>query len=88
MFSYNVFKNQFVDGICVGDITKGLIYKKFQNWKGHTHVRTLVFFNAIIQFVLDLIIEVMLSIMKKNLSTCVAMIQGTVERDYEHEVFY
>jgi hypothetical protein len=30
----------------------------------------------------------MLSIMKKNLSTCVAMIQGTVERDYEHEVFY
>ena len=31
MFSYNMFRNQFVDGICVGDITKGLIYKKFQN---------------------------------------------------------
>jgi hypothetical protein len=30
----------------------------------------------------------MLSIMKKNLSTGVATIQGIVERDYEHEVFY
>jgi hypothetical protein len=38
-----------------------------------------LFFNAIVQFVLDLIIEAMLSIMKKNLSTGVATIQGTVE---------
>jgi hypothetical protein len=31
MFSCNVFGNQFVDDICVEDITKSLIHGKFQN---------------------------------------------------------
>jgi hypothetical protein len=32
----------------------------------------------------DLITEVMLTILKRDLSMSVAMVQGTVERDYEH----
>jgi hypothetical protein len=35
-----------------------------------------------------LIAKVMLTIIKKDLSTKVAMIQGTIKMDYEHEVFY
>jgi hypothetical protein len=32
----------------------------------------------------NLITEVMLTILKRDLSMSVAMVQGTVERDYEH----
>jgi hypothetical protein len=49
MFNCIVFEDQFVDGIYMGDITKGLIHKKFQNWKGHTHIETLSFCNAIVR---------------------------------------
>jgi hypothetical protein len=35
-----------------------------------------------------LIAKVMLTIIKKDLSMKGAMIQGTIEMDYEHEVFY
>lgn len=31
MFSCNVFRNQFINGICMRDITKDLIHEKFQN---------------------------------------------------------
>jgi hypothetical protein len=29
--SCNAFKNQYVNGICTGDIVRGLIYERFQN---------------------------------------------------------
>jgi hypothetical protein len=35
-----------------------------------------------------LITKVMLTIIKKDLSMKVAMIQGTMKMDYEHEIFY
>jgi len=36
----------------------------------------------------DLIVDVMLTIIKRDLNTSAATIQVTVEREYEHEVFY
>jgi len=40
------------------------------------------------QIDLDLVIEVMLTIIKRDWSAGIATIQGTIERGYEHEVSY
>jgi hypothetical protein len=87
MFSCSVFRNRFLDGICVGVHQKSDIWE-ISKLKGlHTCQNSFVL-QRHRQIDLGLITEVMLTITKRELSTSVATIQGTVERDYGHKVSY
>jgi len=87
MFSCSVFRNRFVDGICVGVHQRSDIWE-ISKLKGlHTCQNSFVL-QCHRQIDLNLITEVMLTITKRELSTSVATIQGVVERDYGHKVSY
>ena len=57
------------------------IHLKFQNWKGHTHVKIYWFCNIIIRLTpISLLRKTMLIIIKTNININITYIQATVRK--------